>query len=197
MADNKVNINFMISYNELKKGIRVIIDKEPYEILESSPMFKARGHSVLQTKLKNLKTGNLISRTFHPSGSFEEAEVLRKEAKFIYSHQDKYVFSEKDNSSKRFELTGEQIGEKKEFLKSNQILEALIFENEIINIALPIKINLKVTEAPPGIKGERAQSGTKTVTLETGTKINVPIFIKRGDIIEVNSETGEYVRRVE
>ena len=187
----------MISYNELKKGIRLIIDKEPYEILESSPMFKARGHSVLQTKLKKLKTGNVISRTFHPSESFEEAEVLRKEAKFIYSHKEKYVFSEKDNSLQRFELTGEQIGEKKEFLKSNQPVEALIFEDEVISIALPIKINLKVIEAPPGIKGERAQSGTKTVTLETGTKINVPIFINSGDMIEVNSETGEYVRRVE
>ena len=187
----------MISYNELKKGIRIVMDKEPYEILESAPMFKARGHSVLQTKSKNLKTGNVISRTFHPSDSFKEADVLRKEAKFIYSHKDKYVFSEKDNPSKRFELTSEQIGEKKDFLKSNQAVEALVFENEIINIALPIKINLKVTEAPPGIKGERAQSGTKTVTLETRTKINVPLFIKRGDIIEINTETREYVRRVE
>lgn len=187
----------MISYNELKKGIRVIIDKEPYEILESSPMFKARGHSILQTKLKNLKTGNVISRTFHPSESFEEAEVLRKEAKFVYSHKEKYVFSEKDNPSQRFELTSEQIGEKKEFLKLNQIVEALIFKNEIINIALPIKINLKVAEAPPSLKGERVQSGTKTVTLETGTKINVPLFVKRGDTIEINTETGEYVRRVE
>ena len=187
----------MISYNELKKGIRLIIDKEPYEILESSPMFQARGHSVLQTKLKKLKTGNVISRTFHPYESFEEAEVLRKEAKFIYSHKEKYVFSEKDNPSQRFELTSEQIGEKKEFLKSNQLVEALIFEDEIINIALPIKINLKVTEAPPSLKGERAQSGTKTVTLETGTKINVPLFIKEGDTIEINTGTGEYVRRVE
>ena len=187
----------MISYSELKKGIRIIIDKEPYEIIESSPMFKARGHSILQTKLKNLKTGNVISRTFHPSDSFKETEVLRKEAKFVYSHKERYVFSEKDNPSQRFELTGEQIGEKKEFLKSNQLVEALIFENEIINISLPIKINLKVTEAPPSLKGERAQSGTKTVTLETGTKINVPLFIKEGDTIEINTGTGEYVRRVE
>ena len=197
MANNKVTINFMISYNELKKGIRITIDKEPYEILESSSMFKARGHSVLQTKLKKLKTGNVISRTFHPYESFEEAEVFRKEARFIYSHKEKYVFSEKDNPSQRFELTGDQIGEKKEFLKSNQPVGALVFNNEVINIILPIKINLKVTEAPPGIKGERAQAGTKTATLETGAKINVPIFINSGDMIEVNSETGEYVRRIE
>ena len=187
----------MLSYSELKKGVRIVLEKEPYEIIESAPMFKARGHSVLQTRLKNLKTGNVISRTFHPSDSFNEADILRKETKFVYSHKEKYVFCEKDNPSKRFELGAEQIGEKKEFLKSNQLLEALIFEDKIINISLPIKINLRVAEAPPGIKGERAQSGTKTVTLETGVKINVPLFVKTGDMIEVNTETGEYVRRIE
>ncbi len=77
------------------------------------------------------------------------------------------------------------------------MMEALVFKDEIINISLPIKITLKVVEAPPSVKGERAQSGTKTVTLETGAKINVPLFVKTGDIIEINTETGEYARRVE
>lgn len=187
----------MVSYSELKKGVKIILEKEPYEIIDSAPMFKARGHSVLQTRLRNLKTGNVISRTLHPSDSFEEADILKKKAKFLYFHKEKYVFCDKDNPSNRFELKAEQIEGKKGFLKPNQIVEALIFGDEIINISLPIKINLKVTEAPPGLKGERAQSGTKTVSLETGVKINVPLFVKRGDIIEVNTETGEYVRRIE
>ena len=100
----------MLSYSELKKGIRIILDKEPYEILESSPMFKARGHSVLQTRLKNLRTGNVISKTFHPSDKFKEAEVVKKDAQFIYSHRDRYVFCEKENPSKRFELTDKSKG---------------------------------------------------------------------------------------
>ena len=187
----------MFSYSDLKKGVKIIIDKDPYEIIESSPMFQARGHSVLQTRVRNLRTGNVFSKTFHPSDYFEEPDVAKIEAKFLYSHRGKYVFSEKENPSKRFDLMEEQIRGKKSFLNQGQMVEALVFKGEIINISLPIKINLKVKEAPPSVKGERAQSGTKTVTLETGAKINVPLFVKTGDIIEINTETGEYVRRIE
>lgn len=189
--------NNMLSYSELKRGVRIILENDPYEIIESAPMFKARGSSVLQTKLKNLRTGIIISRTFRSSDSFEEPEILKVGAKFLYSHREKYVFSEKDNPSKRFELAVEQIEQQKSFLKPNQIVTALIFEDKVINISLPIKINLKVTQAPPSVKGERAQSGTKVAVLETGTKINVPAFVEPGDIIEVNTETSEYSRRIE
>jgi elongation factor P len=187
----------MISYNELKKGIRILIDGQPYEMIESAPLFKGRGHSVLQVKLKNLITGNIVSKTFHPSDSFEEAEISKFEAKFLYSHRDIYFFCQKDDSSKRFNLKKEQIGEVTKFLKPNQIVEGIIFKGKVINIFLPIKINLKVIEAPPGLRGGRAEPGTKQATLETGAKINVPLFIKQGDIIEINTESGEYVKRVE
>jgi elongation factor P len=186
-----------IPYSELKKGVKIILDSELYEIIEAAPLFKGRGHSVLQAKLKNLATGNLISRTLHPSDILEEAEISKIEAKFLYSHRDKFFFSEAKNPAKRFDLTLEQIGEQGKFLKPNQTVEGIIFENKVINISLPIKINLKVIEAPPGLRGGRAEPGTKTVTLETGVKINVPLFIKEGDLIEINTQTGEYVRRVE
>jgi len=186
-----------ISYSELQKGVKIILSGQPYEIIEASSMFKARGHSVLQAKLKNLITGEIISQTFHPSDSFKEAEISKIKAKFIYSHQNKFFFSKEDNSSKRFNLTEEQIGSAKKFLKPNQIIEAIIFENKIINISLPVKIHLKVSQAPPGIKGDRSQAGTKTVILETGTEINVPLFIKEGDIIEINTEKEEYVKRIQ
>jgi elongation factor P len=143
-----------------------------------------------------LKTGNVISKNFHPGETFEEPEILKLEVKFIYSHKDKHVFTEKDNPSKRFELTFQQIGERADFLKPNQIIEALVFNNEIINISLPIKVKLKIKEAPPSLKGE-SQTRNKVVILETGAKITVPIFIKTGDIIEINTDTKEYVRRVE
>jgi len=187
----------MISYSELKTGIKIILEGEPYEIIESAPMFKARGKSVLKTRIKNLKTGNVISRTFRPSDTFEEAEISKRKVKFLYSHKERYFFSEENNPSKRFDLTAEQIGQKKDFLKQNQIIEALVFQGKIINIVLPIKINLKVTKTPPGIRGGRAEAGTKPATLESGAKINVPIFIEVGDIIEINTETGEYVKRIE
>jgi len=197
LRNSKKDIMTSIPYSELKKGKQIIINNEPYEIIEASSMFKARGHSVLQVKLKNLITGNIISRTFHPSDIFEEAELFKIKAKFLYSHRENYFFAEKDNPSKRFSLTKEQISSSVKFLKPNQEVETIIFNEEIINISLPIKIQLKVKQAPPGIKGSRAQAGNKIVVLETGAEINVPLFIEEGDIIEINIEKGEYVRRIE
>lgn len=182
--------------NQLDKGIFIVIDKQPYEILETSRSFKGRGHSVIQTKLKNLITTGIISKTFHPSDNPEQCELEKFKAKFVYSHKDKFVFSKESNLSDRFELSKDQLGKSALFLKPNQIVEALIFHDKVISISLPIKISFKVAEAPPGYKGDRSQPGNKTITLETGAKINTPLFIEQGDFIEVNTETGEYVRRV-
>lgn len=187
----------MISYSEVKKGLKIIFNKQPHEILEASSMFKGRGHSVVQIKMKNLITGTVINETLRPSDSFEEADLEKIKIKFIYCHKDKVVFSEENNPSKRFELNKEQIGSTLNFLKSNQLVEGLFFENEMVNISLPIKINLKVAQAPPGLKGDRAQAGNKIITLETGAQMAVPLFIKEGDIIEINTEKEEYVRRIE
>lgn len=186
----------MLSFNELKKGITIVINNQPYEIVRASPLFKGRGHSVVQAKLKNLITGNVISKTFQPSDRFEEAELSKVELKFLYSHRDQYFFCQKDNPAHRFGLSKKQIGSPSQFLKPNQIVEGIIFKGRIINISLPIKVNLKVTEAPPGIKGSRSEPGNKIVILETGAKINTPLFIKSGDIIQINTQTGQYIRRV-
>lgn len=187
----------MIDHTQLRRGIRIIIDDQPYEILESMPLKKAQRRVVIQTKIKNLISGNVFDRNFHQGDVFEEAELNKFQVKFLYSHKDKFVFFEENNPSKRFELIKDQIGSASKFLKPNQIVEGITFKDKVINISLPIKISLKVTQAPPGIKGERAQAGTKPVTLETGLEINVPLFIEEGDIVEINTEKGEYVRRIE
>ena len=187
----------MLSHNELKKEIKFIINNQPYEVLESSLVFKGRGSSFCQTKIKNLITGNVISKTFHPGESFQEANVEKIKAKFLYSHREKFFFAEKQDPSKRFQLTKEIIGDSINFLKPGEIIEGIKFQEKIINISLPIKVKLKVIEAPPGIKGDRAQGGTKIVKLETNAEISVPLFIKQGDIVEVNTEKKEYSRRIE
>jgi len=187
----------MIDHTELRKGVRILIDGQPYEILESMPLKKAQRRVVIQTKIKNLLNGNFFDRNFHQGDTFEEAELNKFQAKFIYYHKDKFIFCEENNPSKRFELTQEQIGPASRFLKPNQIVEAITFKDKVINISLPIKISLKVIQAPPGIKRERAQAGTKPVTLETGLEINAPLFIEEGDFVEINTEKGEYVRRLE
>jgi len=173
------------------------LNGQPYEVLDSSLSFRGRGSSVLQTKIKNLITGNVISKTFHTGEELEEADIEKIRVKFIYHNKDKFFFCYEKDLSKRFDLTEEAIGFSAVFLKPNETVEGLQFKGKIINISLPIKVQLKVIEAPPGIKGDRAQGGTKTVKLETGAEINVPLFIEANDIIEINTEKGEYVRRVE
>lgn len=187
----------MLSHTDLKRGVRFILEGEPFEVLESNSMKKAQRRPVIQTKIKNLITGNVFDRNFQQGEVFEEAELVKLEAKFLYSHRERYFFCEAENPAKRFDLGPEQIGQQVKFLKQNQIITALIFNEKIISIVLPIKVQLKVTEAPPGVQGDRAQGGTKTVTLETGAQINVPLFVETDDIVEVNTENSEYARRVE
>jgi len=187
----------MLSYFDLRKGIKFILEGEPYEVLEFQQMYKAQDAVVAKTKIRNLITDRVREINFHQGDTFEEAELEKIEVKFLYSHRGKFGFCEVNEPAKRFELIEEQIGSGVKFLKPNQIVTGIRFQDKIINIISPIKVQLKVTEAPPGVKGERAQAGTKPVTLETGAQINVPLFIEQGDIVEVNTETGEYVRRVE
>lgn len=174
-----------------------MFDDQPYEVLEFKQMGKAQDVVVAQTKIRNLINGKVMTKNFHQGDKFDEAKIEKKPAKFIYSHRGKFVFAEKDNPAKRVELPEENIGDIMKFLKPNQEVSMIIFRENIINIALPVKINLKVVEAPPSIKGDTAQGGSKPVTLETGAMVNTPLFIETGDIIEVNTETGEYARRVE
>jgi elongation factor P len=187
----------MLSHTDLKKGIRFILNGEPHEVLDTTFLFKGRGSSLVQTKIKNLITGNVLSKTFHPGEEFEEAEIEKVKAKYLYSHRDRFFFSKENGASVRFDLAKEVIGAAAIFLKPDETVEGIQFQGKIINVSLPIKVHLKVTEAPPGVKGDRAQGGNKTITLETEAKINVPLFIEEGDIIEVNTEKGEYVRRIE
>ncbi|MBI2041445.1 MAG: elongation factor P [Candidatus Nealsonbacteria bacterium] len=187
----------MLTHTDLKKGIRIILDGQPFEVMEANSLKKAQRRPVVQTRIKNLISGNVFDRNFQQGEVFEEAEIIKLKAKFLYLHRDHYFFCEESNPSKRFELSLEQIGTQAKFLKPNQPIEALIFDEKIIGVVLPIKVNLKVTEAPPGVQGDRAQGGTKTVVLESGGTADVPLFVEEGDVIEINTDTGEYTKRVE
>jgi elongation factor P len=187
----------MLTHTDLKNGIRFILDGQPYEVLEANSMKKAQRKPVIQTKIRSMITGNVFERNFQQGDIFEEAELIKLAAKFLYSHKGRYFFCEENNPAKRFDLNEEQVGQGVKFLRQNEIVEALIFEEKIISISLPIKVQLKVAEAPPGVQGDRAQGGTKAVTVETGAQVQAPLFVETDDIIEVNTDTGEYVRRIE
>lgn len=186
-----------LGVNELKPKIFFIYEGQPYVVLETHHLKMQQRRPTVQVRMRNLVNGKALERNFAQSDVFEEADIERKKVKFLYNHKEQYWFSDEKEPSKRFLLTEELIGEATKFLKANTILDAIEYSGEIINIELPIKMELKVVEAPPSIKGDTAQGGVKQIKLETGANMNVPLFINQDDIIRINTETGEYVERVE
>lgn len=187
----------MISATEFKKGIAIKVDNQLWTIADFQFVKPGKGTAFVRTKLKSLLTGNVIEKSFKSHEEFEEVEMEKKKVKFLYSHRDKICFSEENNPSARFEVGTDLIGSSVGFLKPNEIVDALYLEGKLTSISLPIKTYLKVTEAPPSFKGDTAQGGMKSVKLETGAYINAPLFVEVGDILEINTDTGEYVKRVE
>jgi elongation factor P len=152
---------------------------------------------VAQTKIKNLISGKVIERTFQQTDKFEEAKIETKPIRYLYAHRGEFWFCPEKNPSKRFKLDKSLIGNYADLMKPNLIVEAMIFSDKIIGIKLPVKIDLRVIEAPPSTKGNTAQGGTKQVKLETGAVLNVPLFINEGDVVRINTETKDYVERTE
>lgn len=198
----------MLSYNDLKPGITFIKDGEPYRVLDYSFVRMQQRKPVAQLKIKNLISGKVTDYTAHPGREYEEAEIEKVPAKFIYRKKpqgpqqssvrggDEFWFRNPEDASDRFMIKEEIIGNAQNYLKEGLEVVALKFKDKIINIDLPVKVELKVTEAPPSIKGSTAQGGTKKVTTETGFEVNTPLFIEVGDVIRINTEKGEYVERV-
>lgn len=192
----------MLSYTDLTRGVLFVMNGDPWEVMESHFLRMQQRKAVVQTKIKNLITGKIVERNFQPSDSFEEAEIERRAAIFIYKKPgrppegaDEYWFHEEGNPKNRFMLSGEILGGAGQFLKSNTKVATVIFGDKAIKAQLPIKMDFEVIEAPPSIKGNTAQGGTKVVTLEGGAKISAPLFVNQGDIVKINTETGDYVER--
>lgn len=187
----------MLNYNEVKPGVAVLVEGEPYVCTWNNIMQKQQRRPVNQTKLRHLIRGNVIEYSFQQSDKMQEAEIDARKAVFIFhdTRKDEWVFHEQSDKSKRFIVDAEKIGEAGQFLKPDTAVETLSFEGKLFRVKLPIKVDLKVKEAPPNTRGNTAQGGSKQITLETGAVINTPLFIEEGDVIRVNTETGEYVER--
>lgn len=187
----------MLTYNDLKKGTIFVLDGQPHQVLEYEFLRMQQRKPVAKTKIKNLITGKIVERNFHQNETFAEAEIEKQPLKFLYGHRGEYWFAQPSDPSKRFSLKEELIGDAARFLKQNTETTAVKFDDRIIRIELPIKLELKVKDAPPNERGNTAQGGTKMAILETGAQVNVPLFVNTGDVVRVNTETGEYVERVE
>ncbi len=190
----------MLEYSEVKEKKIILWEGQPFEVIHSHVFRKQQRKPVNATKLKNLITGRVAEVSFASSDKVEEADIITRPAKYLYIAKGDVWFCDIKDPSKRFSLKEDVVGPKIKFIKTNTEIEQIIFVNDnedelVIGIKTPIKVELKVTEAPPSIKGSTMTGGNKVATLETGATVNVPLFINAGETIRVNTETGEYAER--
>ena len=187
----------MLEYNEILNKKVILLGGEPYEVLDAHVFRKQQRKPVNQTKLRHLITGKVTEQAFHVSEKVEEADLSTKPVKFLYQNRGEWWFCAENNPSDRFKLPQEIVGSAGQYLKPNTVLEALVFDERIIAVRVPIKVDLLVKEAPPAVKGNTAQGGSKEITLETGATVQAPLFINEGDTVRINTELGQYVERVD
>lgn len=184
----------MISTSDFEKGMIIKVEGQPWQILKFQFYKPGKGGAVMRTELKNFQTGKVLQKTFRSGDKFEEIEVDYQPAIYLYSDRKSSVFQLK-NSKQRINFDLEKTKDLIQFLKEKGEVSIVFLDEKPININIPTKVELKVIEAPPAIKGNTVSGATKTVTLETGLKINAPIFIKEGEVLIINTETTSYVAR--
>lgn len=187
----------ILSYNEITQKKVIEYNGEPYKVLSSHVFRMQQRKPVNQTKLQHLVSGKVIEISFHQSESVPEAEIETMDATYLYTNRGESWFAEAGNPKNRFAFPEEVVHDKVQWLTQNSPVECLVFRDKPVTLEIPIKMDLKVTDAPPAVKGDTATGGTKQVTLESGASVNTPLFINEGDMLRINTETGEYVERME
>ncbi len=190
----------MLEYSEVREKKIILWEGQPYEVVSSHVFRKQQRKPVNATKLKNLITGRVAEISFASSDKVEEAEIITRPAKYLYIAKGEVWFCDPKDPSKRFSLKEDVVGNKIKFVKTNTEIEQIIFVNDdeeelVIGVKVPVKVDLKVTDAPPSIKGNTATGGNKVATVETGATVQVPLFINVGETIRINTDTGEYTER--
>ncbi len=187
----------ILSYNEILSKSIIMYNGEPYEVLSAHIFRMQQRKPVNQTKLRHLVTGKVIEISFHQNESVAEAEVGRMNAKYLYTNRGESWFAEENNPKNRFNFKEEAVHDQVQWLAPNSTVEVVTIEDKPVTLKIPVKVDLEVTDAPPTVKGNTATGGNKIVTLSTGATINAPLFINAGDVVRVNTDTGEYVERVD
>jgi elongation factor P len=187
----------ILSYNEIVQKKVIEYNNEPYEVLSSHVFRMQQRKPVNQTKLRHLVSGKVTEISFHQNESVPEADIDNMDAAYLYTSKGESWFAENGNAKNRFSFPENVVHDKVQWLKQNAIVSVMTYKEKPATITIPIKIDLKVTDAPPAVKGDTATGGNKQVTLESGATVLTPLFINEGDVLRINTETGEYVERVE
>lgn len=181
--------------SEFRKGLKIQIDGEPYLMTEMNFVKPGKGNALYKCKMKNLIRGTTLQRTYKGGDSLEAADVVETNVQFLYNQQDMFVFMNSETYD-QYELTAEQVDDAWKYLKDGMICSMVLFENKPITVSPPNHVEMKVEFCEPGAKGDTATNVTKPVKVETGAEFNCPVFINIGDVIKIDTRTGDYVERV-
>ncbi len=185
----------MISTTDFRSGLKLAVDGEPMEMIEYQHVKPGKGGAFVRTKMRNLKTGNVLERTFRSGEKFEEPEVEEKHMQYLYLQEGNYHFMDVKSYEQLF-VTKAQMGDAWQFLKENMEVDILFWKGRPLGVSPPVFVELKIVDTGPGIRGDTATGGTKPATLESGAVVKVPFHIEQGSVIKVDTRTKAYVERV-
>ncbi|MDQ7031688.1 MAG: elongation factor P [Desulfonauticus sp.] len=184
----------MLSTTDFRRGLKIEIDGTPYEILEFLHVKPGKGGAFVRTKLKNLLNGSIIDETFRAGEKFEKPDLETRVYQYLYKEQDNLIFMDM-TTYEQIQVSQDVFGNKGNFLKEGEEVKVLVYKNNPLDLDLPASVVLKVVETEPGIKGDTVSGATKPATLETGLVVQVPLFIAEGDLVKVDTRSGEYIGR--
>jgi len=184
-----------VDTSQFRNGLKVEIDGEPYVMTYFQHVKPGKGGAFVRTKIKNLRTGRQLEKTFRSGEKVDEAEVEDKRMQYLYQDGEQLVFMDQETYD-QIPFTAEQLGDSRKYLKENLEVDVVFWKGKPINIDLPAFIEAQISQCDPGLKGDTASGATKPATLETGAVVQVPLFVKEGETIRVDTRSGEYVERV-
>ncbi len=184
----------MISAGDFRNGVTIEYEGEIFVILEFQHVKPGKGAAFVRTKIKNLVTGAVIEKTFRPTEKMGRAHIDRKDMTYLYNDGELYHFMDNENYE-QIAVNSSDVGDTLKFVKENEIVKVLSYNGNVFGIEPPLFVELEVIETEPGFKGDTATGATKPATVETGVSVNVPLFIDQGEIIKIDTRTGEYLGR--
>lgn len=184
----------MISTTEFRNGAKLEVDGEPYVIVEFQHVKPGKGGAIVRTRLRSLKTGNVLDKTFRSGDRFETPDTEEKQMQFLYAQGDEFHFMD-SQTYEQVALPADALGDARDFLKENTVISILFYKGKAIGVELPMFVEMRIIQTDPGFKGDTATGGTKLATIETGAIIKVPLYLAEGEVIKIDTRTRSFVER--
>ena len=185
----------MVSAGDFRNGITIELEGNIYQIIEFQHVKPGKGAAFVRTKLKNIKSGGIVEKTFRPTEKCPQARIDRADMQYLYSDGDLFHFMD-TTTYEQIALDADTIGDALKFVKENEMVKTCSYKGSVYDVEPPLFVELEITETEPGFKGDTAQGATKPAIVETGASVNVPLFVEQGDVIKIDTRTGEYLSRI-